>query len=138
MTLLLYSVTVPSSTGHFNIPCAVDGTAQIFLIPGLPIIALCWDGDMIIMKFIHAEVECTSSPILSSKAIWPSGQMCSYKTFEDAPPLTYTRCTKCPPIPASIIIGPSVPSSSPKGGKEIVVSGEKFWVIMGLATLSHG
>ncbi|GJY57427.1 hypothetical protein Tco_0456542 [Tanacetum coccineum] len=77
MALLLCSVTVPSSTGNFNIPCAVDGTARIFLIPGLPIITLCWDGDLIIMKFIYAEVECTSSPILTSKAIWPSGQMVS-------------------------------------------------------------
>ncbi|GJR15830.1 hypothetical protein Tco_0798482 [Tanacetum coccineum] len=77
MTLLLCSVTVPPSTGNFNIPCAVDGTARSFLIPGLPIIALCWDGDLITMKFIHAEVECTSSPIFTSKAIWPSGQMVS-------------------------------------------------------------
>ncbi|GJX42385.1 hypothetical protein Tco_0257375 [Tanacetum coccineum] len=69
-------VTVPPSTGNFNIPCAVDGTARIFLMPGLPIIVLCWDGDLITMKFIHAEVECTS-PIFTSKAIWPSGQMVS-------------------------------------------------------------
>ncbi|GKA36578.1 hypothetical protein Tco_0723143 [Tanacetum coccineum] len=45
MILLLCSVIVPSSTGNFNIPCAVD--------------------------------ECASSPILTSKAIWPSGQMVS-------------------------------------------------------------
>ncbi|GKG17632.1 hypothetical protein Tco_0362589 [Tanacetum coccineum] len=77
MTLLLYSFIMPLSTGNFNIPYAVDGTARIFLMPDLPIIALCWDGDMITMKFIHAEVECTSSPILTSKAIWPSGQMVS-------------------------------------------------------------
>ncbi|GKA84194.1 hypothetical protein Tco_0805789 [Tanacetum coccineum] len=77
MTLLLCNVTVPPSTGNFNIPCAVDGTTRIFLIPGLPIIVLCWDGDLITMKFIHAEVECTSSPIFTSKAIWPSGQMVS-------------------------------------------------------------
>ncbi|GKF49458.1 hypothetical protein Tco_0142709, partial [Tanacetum coccineum] len=40
------------------------------------------------------------------------------------------RCyvdTKCLPISASMIIGPSVPSSSPRGGKDIVVSGEKLW-----------
>ncbi|GJS82403.1 putative reverse transcriptase domain-containing protein [Tanacetum coccineum] len=57
MTQLLCSVTVPPSTGNFNIPCAVDGMARIFLMPGLPIIALCCDGDLIIMKFIHAKVE---------------------------------------------------------------------------------
>ncbi|GKG47637.1 hypothetical protein Tco_0507122, partial [Tanacetum coccineum] len=33
MTLLLCNVTVPPSTGNFSIPCAVDGTAQIFLMP---------------------------------------------------------------------------------------------------------
>ncbi|GJZ61654.1 hypothetical protein Tco_0617791 [Tanacetum coccineum] len=153
MTLLLRNVTVPHSTRNFNIPCAVDGTARIFLIPGLPFIPLCWDGDLITMKFIHAEVECSSSPIFTSKDIWPSGQMvfplnltrcvvagiiwllisdrslmkqCSYRTSEDAPPSTYIRCTKCPPISALMIIGPSVPSSSPKGRKEITVSGEKL------------
>ncbi|GJV90707.1 hypothetical protein Tco_1538520 [Tanacetum coccineum] len=153
MILLLRNVTVPPSTGNFNIPCVVDGMAQIFLIPGLPIIPLCWDGDLTTMKFIHAEVECSSSPIFTSKDIWPSGQMvsplnpvryvvagtiwllisgrsltkqCSYRISEDAPLSTYIRCTKCPPISASMIIGPSVPFSSPRGGKEIVVSGEKL------------
>ncbi|GJZ94445.1 hypothetical protein Tco_0666648 [Tanacetum coccineum] len=75
MTLLLRIVTVPPLTGNFNIPCVVDGTAQIFLIPVLPIIPLCWDGDLITMKFIHAEVECSSSPIFTSRDIWPIGQM---------------------------------------------------------------
>ncbi|GKG52077.1 hypothetical protein Tco_0544715, partial [Tanacetum coccineum] len=45
---------------------------------------------------------------------------------EDAPPFTYIRCTKCPPILALMIIGPFVPSSSPKSGKEIAVSEEKL------------
>ncbi|GJS94674.1 hypothetical protein Tco_0801642 [Tanacetum coccineum] len=77
MTLLLRIVTVPPLTGNFNIPCAVDGTTRIFLIPVLPIIPLCWDGDMITMKFIYAEVECSSSPIFTSRDIWPIGQMVS-------------------------------------------------------------
>ncbi|GKG15171.1 hypothetical protein Tco_0354771 [Tanacetum coccineum] len=77
MILLLRNVTVPPSTGNFNIPCAVDGMARIFLILGLPIIPLCWDGDLTTMKFIHAEVEFSSSPIFTSKDIWPSGQMIS-------------------------------------------------------------
>ncbi|GJW53048.1 hypothetical protein Tco_1436460 [Tanacetum coccineum] len=55
MTMLLRIVTVPPLTGNFNIQCAVDGMARIFLIPVLPIIPLCWDGDWITMKFIHAE-----------------------------------------------------------------------------------
>ncbi|GJY18450.1 hypothetical protein Tco_0389941 [Tanacetum coccineum] len=45
MILLLRNVTVPHSTGNFNIPCAMDGMARIFLILGLPIIPLCWDGE---------------------------------------------------------------------------------------------
>ncbi|GJX02741.1 hypothetical protein Tco_0188657 [Tanacetum coccineum] len=153
ITLLLHNVTVPPSTKNFNIPCAMDGTARIFLIHVLTIIPLCWDGDLITMKFIHAEVECSSSPIFTSRDIWLIGQMvsplnpisdvvvgiiwllisgrsltkqCSYRTSEDAPPSTYIRCTKCPPISASMIIGPSVPSSSHKDGKEITVSGEKL------------
>ncbi|GJY84238.1 hypothetical protein Tco_0497614 [Tanacetum coccineum] len=141
MTLLLRNITVPPSTGNFNIPCAVDGTAWIFLIPGLPVIPLCWDGDLITMKFIHAEVECSSSPIFTSKDIYPSGQMVSplnpIRISKDDPPSTYIRCMKCPPISASMIIGPSVSSSSPKGGKAITVSGEKLWVTLCLATLSH-
>ncbi|GKC19320.1 hypothetical protein Tco_1021470, partial [Tanacetum coccineum] len=116
------------------------------------------------MKFIHAEVKCSSSPIFTNRDICPSGQMvsplnpmsdvvagiiwlfisgrsltkqCSYRTSKEAPPSTYIRCTKCPPISASMIIGPSVPSSSPKDGKDITVSGEKLWVTLCLATLSH-
>ncbi|GJT13551.1 hypothetical protein Tco_0860593 [Tanacetum coccineum] len=42
--------------------------------------------------------------------------------------VTVPHLTACPPILALMIIGPSVPSSSPKDGKEIVVSGEKLWV----------
>ncbi|GJZ34415.1 hypothetical protein Tco_0580232 [Tanacetum coccineum] len=77
MTLLLLNVIVPPSTGNFNIPCAVDGMTRIFLIPGIPIILLCWDGDLTTMKFIHAEVECPLSPIFTSRDIWPRGQMVS-------------------------------------------------------------
>ncbi|GJV32068.1 hypothetical protein Tco_1392468 [Tanacetum coccineum] len=78
MTTVCSGVTVPPSTGNFNIPCAVDGTARIFLIPGLPIIALCWDGDLIIIE-VHPTLGgmVLPLPILTSKAIWPSGQMVS-------------------------------------------------------------
>ncbi|GJT44520.1 zinc finger, CCHC-type, retrotransposon gag domain protein [Tanacetum coccineum] len=58
----------------------------------------------------------------------PSSHILLDKISADAPPSTYIRCTKCPPISASMIIGPSVPSLSPRGGKDIVVSGEKLWV----------
>ncbi|GKB04283.1 hypothetical protein Tco_0832426 [Tanacetum coccineum] len=110
---LLRIITVPPLIGNFNISCAVD-------------------------------VECSSSPIFTSRDIWHIGQMvsllnpmsdvvagiiwllisgrslmkqCSYRTSEDAPPSTYIRCTMCPPILASMVIGPSVPSSSPKDEK---------------------
>ncbi|GKB58476.1 hypothetical protein Tco_0914662 [Tanacetum coccineum] len=64
-------------------------------------------------------------------------KQCSYRISEDALPSTYIRCTKCPPISASMIIGLSVSSLSPKGGKEITVAGEKLWVTLCLDTLSH-
>ncbi|GKG56593.1 hypothetical protein Tco_0579917, partial [Tanacetum coccineum] len=57
MVLLLHIDIVPPFTRNFNILCAVDSTAQIFLMPVLPIIPLCCDGDLITMKFIHAKVE---------------------------------------------------------------------------------
>ncbi|GJU45897.1 hypothetical protein Tco_1203163 [Tanacetum coccineum] len=40
-------VTLPPSTGNFSIPWAVDGTARIAEIPGLPIMPLYGDGDLI-------------------------------------------------------------------------------------------
>ncbi|GKF88119.1 hypothetical protein Tco_0258996 [Tanacetum coccineum] len=85
--MLLRSVTAPTAIGNFSIPWAMDGTAWIFLTPGLPIISL-----RNLLK------------------------QCSYKISEEVPPSTYMRCTQCPPISASIIIGPSVPSSSLRGG----------------------
>ncbi|GJZ02698.1 hypothetical protein Tco_0520659 [Tanacetum coccineum] len=143
MIMLLRNVTVSPSTGNFSIP----------------IIPLCWDGDLTTKKFIHAEVECPSSPIFTSKDIWPSGQMvsplnpvryavsgtiwllisgrsltkqCSYKISEDAPPSTYIRCTKCPPISASMIIGPSNSVLVSRGGNEILLSpgGRNLWLSM--------
>ncbi|GJV37379.1 hypothetical protein Tco_1409856 [Tanacetum coccineum] len=48
------------------------------------------------------------------------------------------RCMQWPPISDSMIIGPSVPSSSSRGGKRISVLGEKLCVIFCLATLSQG
>ncbi|GJZ50145.1 hypothetical protein Tco_0604335 [Tanacetum coccineum] len=56
-------------------------------------------------------------------------KQCSYRTSKDAPPSTYIRCTKCPPISASMIIGPSVPSSSSKRRKrDCCLTREKLWV----------
>nr|GEW27555.1 reverse transcriptase domain-containing protein [Tanacetum cinerariifolium] len=143
----------------------LDKTSWILLSPGLPMIPLYGDGDLTIMKFIHAEVKCFSLPIFTSndichsshiiyplnptsgvvvRTIWllTSGQnllkQCSYRISKDGPPSTYMRGTKCPTISTLIIIGPSVPSSSPTGGNEITVSKEKVWVILCLATLCHG
>ncbi|GKA76500.1 hypothetical protein Tco_0782961 [Tanacetum coccineum] len=137
MILLLRSVTVPPVTGNFNISWAVDGITLILLTPGLPIIPLYGECDLTIMKFIHAEVECSSYPIFTSSDTCPIGHIISplnpTKISEEASPFTYMRWTRCPPTSASITMGPSVPSSSPKGGNEIIVFGENVWVILCLA-----
>ncbi|GJV97564.1 hypothetical protein Tco_1549141 [Tanacetum coccineum] len=158
-------VITPPSTGIFNIPWTIDGTACNFLTLGLPIIPLYGDGDLTTSKFIQDEVEWSSSPIFTISCICPTGHIisplnpikgmvaginwflisrrrrlkqCSYNISEADPPSTYMRCMQWPPISASIIIGPSIPSSSPKGGKEISGLGEKLCVIFCLATLSQG
>nr|GEY58516.1 hypothetical protein [Tanacetum cinerariifolium] len=123
------------------------------------------EGDITTMKFIQADVECSSSPIFTSNDICPRGHIisplnptkgvfaginwflisgrnllkqCSYKISEEKPPSTYMRCTQYPPISVSMIMGPSVPSSSPRVGKEIIDSGEKVCVILCLAIIFHG
>ncbi|GJV02238.1 hypothetical protein Tco_1335807 [Tanacetum coccineum] len=48
--------------------------ARIFLMPGLPIIALCWDGDLITMKFIQRGSGVTESPIFTRQGYSASGQ----------------------------------------------------------------
>ncbi|GJX53976.1 hypothetical protein Tco_0282345 [Tanacetum coccineum] len=58
-------VTIPPSTGNFSIPWAVDGTARIAEIPGLPIMPLYGDGDLITIKFIQAVVECSLLPTIT-------------------------------------------------------------------------
>ncbi|GJX80750.1 hypothetical protein Tco_0328899 [Tanacetum coccineum] len=100
-------------------PPDVDGTAWILLTHGLPMIPLYGDGDLTTMKFIYAEVECSSSPIFTSNDIFPSGHIispltltnsvaagtigrnllkqCSYRISKEEPPSTYMRWTKCPP-----------------------------------------
>jgi hypothetical protein len=44
-------------------------------IPGLPIIPLYGEGDLITIKFIHAAVECCSSPTTTNKRNCPMGQI---------------------------------------------------------------
>ncbi|GJY65922.1 hypothetical protein Tco_0468160 [Tanacetum coccineum] len=114
------------------------------LILGPLIILLCWDGDLITMKFIYAEVECSSSLIFTSKDIWPSGQMVSplnpVRCFridpDEAPHPRTFGAMKCPPIqPQDHWSFHSVLVS--QGGKDIVVSGEKTLETLCLATLSH-
>ncbi|GJT63277.1 reverse transcriptase domain-containing protein [Tanacetum coccineum] len=55
--IVLRIVTTPPPTGNLSISWAVDGTAWISRIPGLPIMSLCGDNDLTIMKLIHAFVE---------------------------------------------------------------------------------
>ncbi|GJW36945.1 hypothetical protein Tco_0059865 [Tanacetum coccineum] len=118
MILLLRNVTVLPVTGNFIIPCAVDGTVLILFTHGLPMIPLYGDGDLTTMKFIHVDVECSSSHIFTSSDIFPSGHIisplnptsgvvagtiwlltsgwnllrqCSYRIFEEELPSTYMR-----------------------------------------------
>nr|GEU88257.1 hypothetical protein [Tanacetum cinerariifolium] len=159
--LLLFRVITPPSTGSFSIPWAVDATACNFLTPGLPIIPLYGDGDLTTTKFIQAAVECSSYLIFTSSCICSIGHIisplnpikgvvtginwfltsgrsqlkqCSYNISEANPPSTYKRCMQWPPISASIIIGPFIPSSSPKGGKNISGLGEK---LLGTISSAH-
>ncbi|GJU63901.1 hypothetical protein Tco_1245736 [Tanacetum coccineum] len=123
------------------------------------------DGDLTTTKFIKAEAECSSSPIVTNSCICPIGHIisplnpikgvvagincllisgrsqlkqCSYRISKADPPSTYIRYTQWPLIFASMIIGSSVPSSAPNGGKEISKLGEKLYLILCLATLSQG
>ncbi|GKA33077.1 hypothetical protein Tco_0719444, partial [Tanacetum coccineum] len=160
MILLLRNVSTPPGTGNFNILQAVDATDWILLTPGLPIIPLYGDSDLTTAKSIQTEVEYSSSPIFTSSDNCPIGHIisplkpmrgvvartiwfftsllslmkkCSYNIFEADPSSTYMRCTKWPPIFASITIGPFIPSSSAKGGNKISGSEEKLYVILCLA-----
>nr|GEX84731.1 nonaspanin [Tanacetum cinerariifolium] len=116
-------------------------SAMNFLPPGLPIIPFYEDDDLTTTKFIQAEAECSLSLILTSRYICPIGHITSppnpFKGVAD-PPSTYMRCMQWPLIFASMIIGPSVPSSSSRGRKRISVLGEKLCVILCLDTLSQG
>ncbi|GJU16402.1 hypothetical protein Tco_1144368 [Tanacetum coccineum] len=123
MTLLLRIVTVPPFTGNFNISLCVMAYGTDLSYTHSSYYSIVLDGDLIYMKFIHAEMECSSSHIFTSRDIWPIGQIvsplnpmsdvvtgiiwllisgwslakqCSYRTFEDAPPSMYIRYTKCP------------------------------------------
>nr|GEW39316.1 hypothetical protein [Tanacetum cinerariifolium] len=77
MILLLCNVTIPPATRNFIILCAVDGIARIFLTLSLPIILLQGEGDLTTMKFIRADIECSSSPTLTSNDICPRGHIIS-------------------------------------------------------------
>ncbi|GJQ97465.1 hypothetical protein Tco_0008604 [Tanacetum coccineum] len=95
-----YSVTVPPVTGNFNIPWAVDGIALILLTPGLPIIPLYGECDLTIMNVVLTEEFWEKRLPRLSTMRWDK---VSFHTL------------------ASITMGPSVPSSSPKGGNEIIL-----------------
>ena len=68
---------MPPSTGNLSIPCAVDGTTRMADIPGLPIMALYDEGDLITMKFIQAAVEWYSLPMTTSRRNCPMGHIFS-------------------------------------------------------------
>ena len=68
---------MPPSTGNLSIPCAVDGTARMADIPGLPIMPFYGEGDLITIKFIQAVVGCSLLPTLTSRRICPIGHIFS-------------------------------------------------------------
>ncbi|GKD26683.1 hypothetical protein Tco_1232897 [Tanacetum coccineum] len=80
-----------------KVSSAVDETACNFLTPGLPIIPLYEDDDLTTMKFIQAEAECSSSPLLINNCICLIGHIISLlnpiKGVVAGPPSTYIRCT---------------------------------------------
>nr|GEU39518.1 hypothetical protein [Tanacetum cinerariifolium] len=96
------------------------GSETIEHFSGMILLLRSEKGDLITMKFIRADVECSLSLIFTSNDICPRGHIISLE-----PPFTYMRCTQCPLISALMIIGPSVPSSSSRVGKEITDSKEK-------------
>ncbi|GJS38301.1 hypothetical protein Tco_0563344 [Tanacetum coccineum] len=57
INIVIRIVTTPPPIGNLSIQWAVDGTARISRIPGLPIMPLYGDNDLTIMKFIQAFVE---------------------------------------------------------------------------------
>ncbi|GJV03775.1 reverse transcriptase domain-containing protein [Tanacetum coccineum] len=111
INLLLFRVITPPSTRISSIP----------------------DGDLTTMKFIQAVAECSSSLILTSSCICPIGHItlplnpikgvvaginCSYRISKADPLSTHIRCIQWPHISTSMIIGPSVPSSSLRAQKK--------------------
>ncbi|GJW25876.1 hypothetical protein Tco_0039687 [Tanacetum coccineum] len=79
MILLPLSVSIPLVTGNFIIPCVVDGTTCIFRNPGLLMIPLYGDADLTIMKSIHVDVECSSSPSIFTKKCYFSARRVSQR-----------------------------------------------------------
>ncbi|GJX51246.1 hypothetical protein Tco_0278091 [Tanacetum coccineum] len=113
-------VTVSPSTGNFNIPCAVDGTARIFLMPPPALLIHCgWDGDLITMISSIGAINIT-------------------RLLRKAPPTINTPTAQMCPVPIFDFDDhwdPLSSSSFLQVDKDIAVSGEKIWVILGLATL---
>ena len=69
---------MPPSTGNLSIPCAMDGTARMADIPGLPMMPLYGEGDLITIKFIQAAVECSLLPTTTSNRICLMGHIFSH------------------------------------------------------------
>ncbi|GJV26694.1 hypothetical protein Tco_1383142 [Tanacetum coccineum] len=137
MTLLLCNVTVPPSTGishSYAVPLMVQ--SGFFYARPMPIIALCWDGDL-------SEHECSAKrkvEVAETNLIPFSLRQLGFtkhahiKTSKDAHRHYIYPMHKCVrPMSTSMIIGLSS-FYSLRGGKDMLVSEEKLWVIFGLAT----
>ena len=68
---------MPPSTRNLSIAYVVDGTARMADIPGLPIMPLYGEGDLITIKFIQDVVECYLLPTTTSSRICPMGHIFS-------------------------------------------------------------
>ncbi|GJT71296.1 hypothetical protein Tco_1030582 [Tanacetum coccineum] len=113
-------VTIPPSTGNFSIPWAVDGTARIADIPGLPIMPLYGDGDLITIKFIQAVVECSLLPTITDSSsinvlAWDCLTRCIYLLMESG----------------------STTALAALNGKEMPLPCENFWLTFCLVFHCH-
>nr|GEV68449.1 hypothetical protein [Tanacetum cinerariifolium] len=93
INLLLFRVIISPSTGSFSIPHIISPLNSIKGVVA---------GTNWFLIFRRSRLK-----------------QCSYSISEVDPPSTYMRCMQWPPNSASMIIGPSVPSFSSRGGKRI-------------------
>ncbi|GJS08255.1 hypothetical protein Tco_0365051 [Tanacetum coccineum] len=131
MTLLLCNVTVPPSTGNFNIPCAVDGTARRHF--------LCAKVSVLEANMVSPLMNPISCVVSSPEPFGP------YLFAELAKTLFIPRLSEDDPLSCILVhnvfrpfqislIHRALPSRliHLEVAKNIASSGDKLWVIIGL------